>query len=635
MVDNCDPYPFSFCDTPSGSFVRLNPGDTLTITCYGIDVSGNFSARSFTVTLGAGELSCPMGFASHEFPAITRPTDPGQCTATYTFAPLIATNCSGQYFIATATALNELGAAIPLETLTNGLLQGQFPRTLTTNGNFITFTASDGKGRSVVRQCQVFVIDQEPPTIIRHHLKSTFKPISTNSLSSIAADFDRPVILAGDYIWFSSVIQASSDQDPGRPFTVHVTEQIIQLIVDNTNLTLRVPDAYVCFSNGAATASTVFTNNQWLTCSRLDFSGNTFAAGLAWKLPFNLNNLTGKIWGRDTNDVAASFRRHVLSASWSARFGVSTSGVALNWQWGAVVESRLNPSLAGLSVKPTDDPTHSRWKNSDPAGTCENFKPYLLAGARGNGISFQGGRQVVDCTGTLSDAHPCNLGTGIACEGVVNYPTPIAFDNCRNPVFVSCTPPPGSVFVPGDHRIATTAVDDSGNISHSHFTLTVLPPLQVVFDSPACDNVADNTIQMDAGFHDMNCPDSPSTVPLVTYFKPGDILPHKVRLLDCFSNDVTAAVAPYVTVHIDVTERRGTYANSVLVRNLPQKYTGLGAPGNLMLPVNGAYYYNLSTAHYPPKTANTATFFRTCVWVNYTNSPCYPVGMEDVLLQSR
>ena len=640
VTDNCDPSPTIYCDTASGSFVYLNPGDSLTVTCYGIDASGNYSDCSFTVVMGAGGGgggggggSCPLAFNDTGCTPTTLNTDPGMCSATYTFSTPVATNCSGQYFTATATALSEMGSAITLTTLTNGLLQGKFPRTLTTNGNVITFTVSDGQGNSVVRQCQVFVNDKQPPTIVCMNQSGTFKPILTNALSCIEADFNNQSIQASNYLWFSSVLRPNSCWNQNGTFNVHVTDQTIQLAVDNTNITLSVPDAYVHFSNGVATATSVFTNGQWVTYSSLNCGGNTFASGLAWQVPFNLNNLAGGCWGRDGG--CSQYRRHINSATWCARFAVDRTGVALQWQWGGVVESKLSTNNNALCVKPVDDNRSSCWRNNDPAGSCESYKSSLVCGARGNGICYQGGYQVPDCTGILSRFASCNLGKGIICEGAVNFTTPSAYDNCGNSVKVTCNPPSGSVFGPGNQLITCTAVDSSGNTNVCSFTLTVLAPVQIVFDSPACDNIVDNTAQPDAGFTDMNCPDDPSTLEQVTCFRVGQCVMHQVRLLDCNGNDVTSSLANCVTVHLDVTERCGTYANSSLVNDVGQNYSIYGCAGGIMVPCNGEFLYNLNTTGYPSRTVNTSKFFRSCVWVDYNSCPGVPVGMEDVLLQSQ
>ena len=614
-ADNCDPNPTIYCDTPSGSFVAGNAGDTLTINCYVIDASGNYSEASFTIILGQSG-SCPLNFVNG-CPPVSLPTDLNSCSATYAFVLPVATNCNGQTFVATATAINEAGAAIPLTLLTNGLEQGNFPRTTTTNGDVITFTATDGQGNPTVEQCHVFVKDTQAPTILCLNQTATFKPIATNALSCIQANFDGNFIAAGNYLWFTSVIQPTSSRNGNRAFTVHVFDQTIQLMVDATNLTLNVPEAYVTFSNGIPMATTIFTNDEWVTYSSLGSRGNTFVAGAAWRLPFNLNNPVGDCWGRDPDH--GFFRRHVNSATWSARFAVDTPGIALQWQWGAVVETTLKTNYSLLCVKPVDDDYSSGWKNGDPAGWCENFNGCLPRGGCGLDI--------------LSRVEPCNLGRGVVCEGPVYFSTPVAADNCGNLANVTCNPPSGSIFGPGDQRITCTAVDTSGNSNQCTFTLTVVPPLQVVFDSPACDNIADNTAQPDAGFNDMNCPDDPSTVQYVTCFRVGDRIPHVCRLLDCDGNDVTASLAGCVNVHLDVTERVGCYTNSVLVSNLTQG--AAGTPGCVMVPGNGTFQYILDTAGFPAGTINHSTFFRACAWVDYNSSPGVPVGMEDVLLESR
>ena len=45
--------------------------------------------------------------------------------------------------------------------------------------------------------------------------------------------------------------------------------------------------------------------------------------------------------------------------------------------------------------------------------------------------------------------------------------------------------------------------------------------------------------------------------------------------------------------------------------------------------------YVLDTHNYDPQTINNNKFFRSCVWVEYNSSPGVPVGMEDVVLESK
>jgi len=167
------------------------------------------------------------------------------------------------------------------------------------------------------------------------------------------------------------------------------------------------------------------------------------------------------------------------------------------------------------------------------------------------------------------------------------------------------------------------------------FTLTVLSPVHVVFDSPCDDNINDNTCERDAGFTDMNCPDNPSTPEIVTRFNVGDKICHTVRLLDCNDNDVTCQLASFCTVHIDVTERQGSYYDSILVRDLTEGFVGVGTPGGIMVPRGSSFQYVLDTRGYEARTVNNSKFFRSCVWIDYNTSPGVPVGMEDVVSESK
>jgi hypothetical protein len=224
---------------------------------------------------------------------------------------------------------------------------------------------------------------------------------------------------------------------------------------------------------------------------------------------------------------------------------------------------------------------------------------------------------------------------GTVCLGAVEFTPPLAIDNCGKPVSVVCTPPPGSILGPGVYTVTAVATDSNGNTNQCTFNLTVLSPLQVVFDTPPDDNLDDNTAEPDAGFSDMNCPDDPSTTEIVTRFCVGDKILHAVRLLDCNGNDVTSQEAPYVTVHIDVTEREGTYNSSLLVNDVPLNYVCVGSAGGIMVPNCGEFQYNLNTSGFQAGTINSDLFFRSCVWVEYNSSRGVPVGMEDVILESK
>jgi len=645
VTDVCDPNPTVVCTPPSGSFFALPPppanSSNYVVTCVATDAAGNTNVCTFNITV---EDTMPPEFVDTNNPAlecgvggpIILTNDPGECYATFTFPIPTATDCCGDTDTVSVSAINEKGVTIVLTNLGNGMLQGEFPVDVT-GTNLITVTAADERGNSAQCQTPVLVLDKQPPTLFCSDQTVTFKPILTNALSCISANFNNVCIVSNNYIWFVSMIQNPSCYSKGS-FTVHFFNQTIQLTVDNTNVTLNVPDAYVTFSNGVAAATTTFTNGQWITITKPGLSGNTFLSGLAWQIPFslnnNINNRNSHCWGKDSGNPCNS-RCQVESATWCGRFAVDTPGVAIQWQWGAVVETTLNTNCNVLGVKPVDDNKSSCWKNSDPAGACENFKSYLISGACGNGTCGSGFNRQPDCTGVLSQCARANLGMGAICLGAVEFTPPPAVDVCGTPVTVVCTPPPGSILGPGVYTVTAVATDSFGNTNECTFNLTVVAPLQVVFDTPQDDNIADNTAEPDAGFSDMNCPDAPTTTEYITPFTVGNVVCHEVRLLDCNGNDVTSQEGPYCTVHIDVTERQGTYSSSVLVNDVPQNYVCVGSPGGIMvLNNNGEFQYNLNTRGFQAGTINSDLFFRSCVWVEYNSSPGVPVGMEDVILES-
>lgn len=73
----------------------------------------------------------------------------------------------------------------------------------------------------------------------------------------------------------------------------------------------------------------------------------------------------------------------------------------MNWQWGAAAYTNFDTHYNGLGVNPVDDNKASQYKNSDHAGTPENFKSDVTGGARGGGGS--------NFTGSYSGTGSCAL----------------------------------------------------------------------------------------------------------------------------------------------------------------------------------------------------------------------------------
>ncbi len=173
-TDNCDTNPTVICTPPSGSFFALLPwGDqttNYTVVCVAQDNAGNTNACTFNITV---QDTLPPEFADPNNPLIQSDldhplwltNDPGQCHATFTFTdPLATDNSYYTNFDTQVSAVDENGAVIQLTDLGNGMLQGQFPLTLT-GSNVVTVTANDGHGNTAQHQVAIFVVDTEPPVI--------------------------------------------------------------------------------------------------------------------------------------------------------------------------------------------------------------------------------------------------------------------------------------------------------------------------------------------------------------------------------------------------------------------------------------------------------------------------------------
>jgi hypothetical protein len=192
---------------------------------------------------------------------------------------------------------------------------------------------------------------------------------TTPTASVISSNFNGTAIPAGDTIWFNSVMKVSGlGSAPVMVFVKAASVDFTDKL--GTNYHVPMPDAVITFSPVASTATTTFdaATNAWNTTVPTGLGGNTFLDGVALPLPGGLPG--------GTNPV-----------QFTADFTTDTPGIKINWQWAAAAYSQFGTDPAGLGVKPVDSNSASAYHNSDHAGTPENFKPFVLGGARGGGGS--------------------------------------------------------------------------------------------------------------------------------------------------------------------------------------------------------------------------------------------------------
>jgi hypothetical protein len=181
----------------------------------------------------------------------------------------------------------------------------------------------------------------------------------------LSAPFNGTAIAGGNTIWFNSVFQAL-----GKDITLltHITfyNQTIQI---GSGTSIAIPDVSITFDPSASSP-----------VSNFNATTNT------WQTTFPTTDLKGEYWLGGTNYTvpAAGLPGGTKPVAWCGTFS-SDRNVKIAWEWGAAVYKTFNTDLNALGVKPVDDKNASQYKNSDRAGTPENYKSSLIAGARGNG----------------------------------------------------------------------------------------------------------------------------------------------------------------------------------------------------------------------------------------------------------
>jgi hypothetical protein len=183
------------------------------------------------------------------------------------------------------------------------------------------------------------------------------------TVSAISSNFNGTPIAAGSTVWFNSVVKVNGVG--ASPVTIHVDNATIS----SGSFNAAVPDLVLTLDPAATSASTTFSAGEWnTTVPASGLPGNTFLAGAVLPLPSGLPG-------------------GVKPVTWQANFTTDTPGVTIQWQWAAAAYTSFGADYATLGVKPVDSNSASQYKNSDHAGTPENFRSFVTGGATGGGGS--------------------------------------------------------------------------------------------------------------------------------------------------------------------------------------------------------------------------------------------------------
>jgi hypothetical protein len=202
--------------------------------------------------------------------------------------------------------------------------------------------------------------------------------ITSSGGTAIHYDSNLPNIPAGDYIWFSAVVNNVNLNGATSQVKLYMTSSSISFTANGVPYTVPVPNAVVIFNSAAlksgASTSYDLTNSRWATSVyKSALTGNTFAAGVAFPVP------------------AGGFPAGIQNVTWSAAFSTDTPGINLQWQWGAAVYTQFSSTYATtgntnvLGVNPADGSANSN--PPDPAGTPEGYKQFVVFGGTGGGLA--------------------------------------------------------------------------------------------------------------------------------------------------------------------------------------------------------------------------------------------------------
>lgn len=205
--------------------------------------------------------------------------------------------------------------------------------------------------------------------------------------SSNSSNFNGTSISAGNFLWFNANLQILN-QSISDGTTLSVTNSTVSFTANGNPYVLPAPNSIVTFSSSANCISTTFNTitNTFVTTVPLSSSDEIFFDGLAYQVP--TPGLPGGI-----NPVV-----------WEGDFSSNVSGLQIAWKWGAAVYTMFSTDYNSLGIKAahTND---CAYNNSDHAGTPENFKQYVIGGARGGGGSNWTG----SWSGTVNVSLVCSL----------------------------------------------------------------------------------------------------------------------------------------------------------------------------------------------------------------------------------
>jgi hypothetical protein len=188
----------------------------------------------------------------------------------------------------------------------------------------------------------------------------------------IPSDFRNVAVGGGNTIWFNSIFKVRDATKQLIHISFFQSSAQFQYKDASGNLMTvnqPLPDAHITINPNVGIASTTFdsVNNVWTTTIPFDVDDNAFLTGTPWLVP------AGGIPG-DVEPVTVC-----------GTFASDVTNIDIGWRWAAAAYSSFGSDDNVLGVKPMDSDRDNPSTNRDLAGTPENYKQFVIPGARGKG----------------------------------------------------------------------------------------------------------------------------------------------------------------------------------------------------------------------------------------------------------
>jgi hypothetical protein len=186
------------------------------------------------------------------------------------------------------------------------------------------------------------------------------------------SDFRNVAVPGGSYLWFNSIFKVKDVTK--HKITITFFQSSVQFQYRDTSqhvvtVNQAIPDAKIVIDPSVTVARTTFDgiDNVWITTVPFDLDDAAFLNGMPWLVP------------------AGGIPGDIEPVSFCGTFASDTADLDIGWRWAAAAYSSFSSDNSVLGVKPMFTDHDNPGTNRDLAGTPENFKQFVIPGARGKG----------------------------------------------------------------------------------------------------------------------------------------------------------------------------------------------------------------------------------------------------------